>query len=141
MYARDLTGTHVEMRCLRELVQHKLPRLAAHMDALGCDMSILATGGWVGRWVAGWVGAGSGGQACMRAGKHAGRQAGCWLGHGAACWREEAVVSGEHLVAPLAAHCLPPCLLFPPLPALQTGSCASSAPACPWRLLPGCGMP
>jgi hypothetical protein len=44
MYARDLTGTHVEMRCLRELVQHKLPRLAAHMDALACDMSILATG-------------------------------------------------------------------------------------------------
>jgi hypothetical protein len=44
MYARDLTGTHVEMRCLRELVEHKLPRLAAHMDALGCDMSILATG-------------------------------------------------------------------------------------------------
>ncbi|EFN58503.1 hypothetical protein CHLNCDRAFT_56888 [Chlorella variabilis] len=43
MYARDLTGTHVEMRCLRELVQHKLPRLAAHMDALACDMSILAT--------------------------------------------------------------------------------------------------
>ena len=47
MYARDLTGTHVEMRCLRELVQHKLPRLAAHMDALACDMSILATGGCV----------------------------------------------------------------------------------------------
>ena len=45
MYARDLSGTHVEMRCLRELVQHKLPRLAAHMDALACDMSILATGG------------------------------------------------------------------------------------------------
>lgn len=44
MYARDLTGTHVEMRCLRELVQHKLPRLAAHMDGLACDMSILATG-------------------------------------------------------------------------------------------------
>ncbi len=44
MYARDLTGTHVEMRCLRELVQHKLPRLAAHMDGLSCDMSILATG-------------------------------------------------------------------------------------------------
>ena len=44
MYARDLSGAHVEMRCLRELVQHKLPRLAAHMDALGCDMSIVATG-------------------------------------------------------------------------------------------------
>lgn len=44
MYARDLSGTHVEMRCLRELVQHKLPRLAAHLDALACDMSILATG-------------------------------------------------------------------------------------------------
>ena len=47
MYARDLTGTHVEMRCLRELVGHKLPRLATHLDALGCDMSILATGAWL----------------------------------------------------------------------------------------------
>lgn len=43
MYARDLTGTHVEMRSLRELVGAKLPRLAAHLDALACDMSILAT--------------------------------------------------------------------------------------------------
>ncbi|KAL4457817.1 hypothetical protein ABPG75_012682 [Micractinium tetrahymenae] len=43
MYASNLNGTHVEMRSLHELVQHKLPRLGAHMDALGCDMSILAT--------------------------------------------------------------------------------------------------
>eukprot|EP00887_Chlorella_sp_A99_P001441 scaffold8.g1441.t1 len=43
MYATDLTGTHVEMRSLRELVERKLPRLAAHLDALGCDMSIVAT--------------------------------------------------------------------------------------------------
>lgn len=43
MYAHDLTGTHVEMRSLRELVERKLPRLAAHMAALGADMSILAT--------------------------------------------------------------------------------------------------
>ena len=43
MYARDLCGTHVEMRALRELVEAKLPRLAAHMSALGCDMSLLAT--------------------------------------------------------------------------------------------------
>jgi hypothetical protein len=66
MYARDLTGTHVEMRCLRELVQHKLPRLAAHMDALGCDMSILATGGCVRGAI--------GGRACQQAGMLA---AGC----------------------------------------------------------------
>jgi hypothetical protein len=82
MYANDLTGTHVEMRCLRELVQHKLPRLAAHMDALGCDMSILATGGWVGRWVAGWV-AGwvlgrTGKHACGRASMRAAKQAAGW---------------------------------------------------------------
>ncbi|KAL4443069.1 hypothetical protein ABPG77_008560 [Micractinium sp. CCAP 211/92] len=43
MYASNLNGTHVEMRSLQELVQHKLPRLGAHMQALGCDMSILAT--------------------------------------------------------------------------------------------------
>lgn len=43
MYARDLTGCHVEMRSLRELVETKLPRLAAHLTALRCDMSILAT--------------------------------------------------------------------------------------------------
>lgn len=49
MYASNLNGTHVEMRSLHELVQHKLPRLGAHMDALGCDMSILATGAaWAG---------------------------------------------------------------------------------------------
>lgn len=43
MYARDLTGTHVEMRSLREFVDIKLPRLGAHLDALRCDMSLLAT--------------------------------------------------------------------------------------------------
>ena len=43
MYARDLTGTHVEMRSLRELVGTKAPRLGARLDALGCDMSLLAT--------------------------------------------------------------------------------------------------
>jgi len=43
MYASDLTGTHVEMRSLRELVDVKLPRLANHLDDLKCDMSLLAT--------------------------------------------------------------------------------------------------
>ena len=43
MYANDLTGTHVEMRSLRELLERKLPRLSAHMAALDCDMSLLAT--------------------------------------------------------------------------------------------------
>ena len=43
MYARDLSGCHVEMRSLRALVDTKLPKLAAHMTALRCDMSILAT--------------------------------------------------------------------------------------------------
>jgi hypothetical protein len=43
MYARDLAGCHVEMRSLRELVAAKLPALGAHLEALRCDMSILAT--------------------------------------------------------------------------------------------------
>ena len=43
MYANDLSGCHVEMRSLRELVAVKLPHLASHMEGLRCDMSILAT--------------------------------------------------------------------------------------------------
>ena len=43
MYARDLAGAHVEMRSLAQLVQAKLPRLGAHMAALACDTSLLAT--------------------------------------------------------------------------------------------------
>jgi TBC1 domain family member 2A len=43
MYADGLAGCHVEMRSLGELVEAKLPRLAAHMAALRCDMSLLAT--------------------------------------------------------------------------------------------------
>jgi hypothetical protein len=43
MYANDLSGCHVEMRSLKELVAVKLPRLAAHLEELHCDMSIVAT--------------------------------------------------------------------------------------------------
>lgn len=43
MYSKDLSGCHVEMRSLKELVTIKLPRLGAHMEALRCDISILAT--------------------------------------------------------------------------------------------------
>uniref|UniRef100_A0A1D2AGT9 Rab-GAP TBC domain-containing protein n=1 Tax=Auxenochlorella protothecoides TaxID=3075 RepID=A0A1D2AGT9_AUXPR len=43
MYARDLSGTHVEMRSLHALVATKLPALHDHLAALRCDMSILAT--------------------------------------------------------------------------------------------------
>ena len=32
MFASNLSGTHVEMRSLWELVQAKLPRLAAHLQ-------------------------------------------------------------------------------------------------------------
>lgn len=43
VYARDLSGCHVEMRSLRELVSLKMPRLSSHMMVLNCDMSIIAT--------------------------------------------------------------------------------------------------
>lgn len=43
MFTHNLSGTHVEMRSLWELVTSKLPRLAAHLRALSCDISILAT--------------------------------------------------------------------------------------------------
>jgi hypothetical protein len=43
MYAKDLSGCHVEMRSLKELVALKLPRLATHLEELHCDMSIVAT--------------------------------------------------------------------------------------------------
>jgi hypothetical protein len=42
-YGADLAGCHVEMRSLADLVAAKLPRLAAHLAALRCDMSLLAT--------------------------------------------------------------------------------------------------
>lgn len=43
MFSNNLSGTHVEMRSLWELVSSKLPRLAQHLQALKCDISILAT--------------------------------------------------------------------------------------------------
>lgn len=43
MYASDLVGTHVEMRSLEELTYNKLPRLHKHLQASGCEMSIIAT--------------------------------------------------------------------------------------------------
>lgn len=42
-YAANLHGCHVEMRVLASLVADKLPRVSKHLDALGCEMSILAT--------------------------------------------------------------------------------------------------
>jgi len=43
LYASTLSGCHVEMRSLDDLVDQKLPRLAKHMKFLNCDMSILST--------------------------------------------------------------------------------------------------
>eukprot|EP00891_Asterochloris_glomerata_P005168 jgi/Astpho2/5168/Aster-04752 len=43
MYAANLVGTHVEMRSLEELLSKKQPRLYKHLQALSCDMSIIAT--------------------------------------------------------------------------------------------------
>ncbi|KAK2076058.1 hypothetical protein QBZ16_001394 [Prototheca wickerhamii] len=43
MYSRDLSGTHVEMRCLRALVDAKLPTLGAHLAETHCDISLVST--------------------------------------------------------------------------------------------------
>lgn len=43
LYSSNLSGCHVEMRTLQELVASKLPQLASHLSGLKCDMSILAT--------------------------------------------------------------------------------------------------
>ncbi len=43
MYANNLSGCHVEMRSLDMLVESKLPKLAKHMRALECGMTMLAT--------------------------------------------------------------------------------------------------
>lgn len=100
MYARDLTGTHVEMRCLRELVQHKLPRLGAHLDALGCDMSILATGEvWAGQVWAGLCGGKAGPGGSTRA---------C-----AALVEQSLPVSARGLAHSLPTSSLPPGLAWP----------------------------
>ncbi|KAG2449397.1 hypothetical protein HYH02_005547 [Chlamydomonas schloesseri] len=42
-FGQTLSGCHVEMRTLQELVGEKLPRLHAHMARLGCDTSLIAT--------------------------------------------------------------------------------------------------
>eukprot|EP00803_Ostreobium_quekettii_P004128 evm.model.scf_281.14 EVM.evm.TU.scf_281.14 scf_281:100887-107408(+) len=42
-YERHLSGCHVEMKSLQELVGTKLPRLAKHLEELHCEMSIIAT--------------------------------------------------------------------------------------------------
>ncbi|WIA37952.1 hypothetical protein OEZ86_001329 [Tetradesmus obliquus] len=42
-YARNLDGCHVEMGCLSQLLQQKQPKLAAHLQELGCEASLLAT--------------------------------------------------------------------------------------------------
>jgi hypothetical protein len=46
LYGSDLAGAHVEMRALGSLAALKLPKLAAHLTALGVDMTLLATD-WV----------------------------------------------------------------------------------------------
>jgi TBC1 domain family member 2A len=43
MYGEHLIGTHVEIRSLEELVAVKMPKLAAHLTSLGCDLTIVAT--------------------------------------------------------------------------------------------------
>jgi hypothetical protein len=42
-YARNLDGAHVEMGAFGALLAAKQPRLAAHLSALGCEPSLLAT--------------------------------------------------------------------------------------------------
>ncbi|PNH10252.1 TBC1 domain family member 2A, partial [Tetrabaena socialis] len=42
-FGHNLSGAHVEMKTLQDLIQEKLPRLGAHMAALGCDASLIAT--------------------------------------------------------------------------------------------------
>ena len=43
VYASNLSGCHVEIRTLQQLVGMKLPRLAKHMSYLQCDMSLIGT--------------------------------------------------------------------------------------------------
>ncbi|KAK9808174.1 hypothetical protein WJX73_005269 [Symbiochloris irregularis] len=43
MYAQNLVGAQVEMRSFEELVAAKLPKLAAHLRELNCDMTLIAT--------------------------------------------------------------------------------------------------
>lgn len=43
MFSQNLLGVHVEMQSLAELVVEKMPKLAAHLSALQCDITIVAT--------------------------------------------------------------------------------------------------
>uniref|UniRef100_A0A061QXG8 Tbc protein n=1 Tax=Tetraselmis sp. GSL018 TaxID=582737 RepID=A0A061QXG8_9CHLO len=43
MYANNLEGCHVEMKSLGKLLGKKDPRLALHMEKLGCDMNLVST--------------------------------------------------------------------------------------------------
>eukprot|EP00877_Chromochloris_zofingiensis_P004450 jgi/Chrzof1/14005/Cz08g20260.t1 len=42
-FAPNLNGCHVEMRALGDLIAAKMPQLHAHLQATGCDVSLLAT--------------------------------------------------------------------------------------------------
>eukprot|EP00898_Chlorokybus_atmophyticus_P001812 jgi/Chlat1/2631/Chrsp178S02475 len=42
-YARDLRGTRIEQRVLAELLQEKMPRLAQHLEQVGCDIAFVST--------------------------------------------------------------------------------------------------
>lgn len=42
-YAPNLDGCHVEMGCLGALLAQKQPQLAAHLQACGCEPSLLTT--------------------------------------------------------------------------------------------------
>ena len=122
MYARDLTGTHVEMRCLRELVGRKLPRLGAHLDDLACDMSILATGGC--GWPPACSGAAQAWQSCGGRGDSRARPGSVGL----LSLQRDTSCRPNLLPGSPPSRCLP-----------QTGSSASSAPACRPGRRPACG--
>ncbi|GIL89929.1 hypothetical protein Vretimale_17938 [Volvox reticuliferus] len=42
-FGENLCGCHVEMKTLQDLVVTKIPRLGAHMKAISCDISLIAT--------------------------------------------------------------------------------------------------
>ncbi|GFR50695.1 hypothetical protein Agub_g12949 [Astrephomene gubernaculifera] len=42
-FGHNLSGCHVEMKTLQDLVASKLPRLGAHMHTISCDTSLIAT--------------------------------------------------------------------------------------------------
>lgn len=42
-YTNDLSGSHVEQRVFKDLLNNKCPRLAAHLEMIGCDVSLVIT--------------------------------------------------------------------------------------------------